>query len=1741
MTLLFLIGSASSPLLTHSITGDSTVDSNHPRPLHDAFTGFFSDSIDDVWNQTPWFDIAQPGGFDFLTVYDYSDVGVLINNNSEASRTIGWAFIEARNIPEENIFIFNNSSAPTKETINRDQFDQYFADPFLEMLANRSSETELNYLVSTKGTPLRISGGNNKASFDQEFSLLGGSLSSSIGSDYWVEHGYGPLAGSQMEAFSRDQYGFFLMTRLTGYTVETALGLIEKANNSLGERGVFALDLATNRNGSGYKFWNDDLYTADGVLNGSMGLDTVFDDTTQFMTNVSNVMGYASWGSNDGNWNENKLPNSGFNTADATYSSGARYWNATLPTLSSGDTFEWSTQSDVKRDGNNALEASISAVCTQEPGNGTQGILAEFFDNNGVSFSTSSMPTLIDRVPDHVRLESSLQYSSSSQAYAGLDNRFQNDWGARFSGLVEVPETGNWTFFLTSDDGSELWLDGQSLVTNYGSHGMREISQYIQLDAGKHDFRVEFFQGGGPHGLQLSWEGPNQSKSLIPSSAFSLSDSYIPSEANLIHHWDFEDGSGNLAQDSVNTSTSFTLNNMDSSSWKTCVDGSCLWYDGIDDYIDVDVDDWGGNFTVSQWVWANTSSLPTYASVFAVDNAAGSNGSFQHAVVNGEWKLHTNQSQTFGAVQAQEWTHLATVFEGATAKQYLDGVLVRSTTYPSGALNNIDLYKLGVNRAGSSFFEGMIDNVMVWDVALEDHEITTLHRDIYRDCSAYSGTGQSVASIEQTYVLPTDLKDHAWLISVYGQRTGDVYGDFIIEIDSFDANGTLIASNQSQSKIFAPSWESQTMRFRPPVDTVTMRVRVPLDIVATSTDGSVYLDTMNLHPILPHNSWVNGSIAETAVSTGGRSFDPNTAYGQSLIADLLEDGVSGVKGYVYEPYLTAVGSPSILLSMYAQGFNLAEAHAAANLQTSWMGVTVGDPKMAPYADLHHDINIFGARQLGNASYMQPSHIQLALENRGMSGSNGSLLVQDIQGNIELYNGNISLPAGDMSGSRILYNLTVVPEKTGWMDLRIRYSNASNGSYERNVSNNLVTLRIWVNAPPVVESIYCDSQVYARGDNFICTVEASDDVNVTSVNLEWSVAANTTDLSNLEWFSQATGRIDTLRWQASITLPASLSLGTLVLRATAHDISMQQGHLLDASVAIIVDAQAQWFGPHISGVDSPTWSGINQLPYQPQGMMYRGETVNWRICALDADFNRTTQQPTLLASAGLLGNMSYEQQADNTHHCYVGEYLREVNTALIDVTFEVRDSSGLLLNSRIISVGDRAPSAAIEVVDKDGNALDSVRGGGGEYAHIVFIDTDDPLSSATGDLHIDWPGAERTTIPVDASDIRNPVLIELPSLSVPLETGELSLTLDMTGRHGSAFTQQFDLPLLLTTPIVVAAHLCDETGSIDSLRFGQTGYMLVHLQSERPIDRLQATLSQLGWSVDAPSLGTVTPNSTSISSCASFPDFQELDSLYKFRLRLDGTFIDGEGQVLFTARDIDGLVRSFNLEVPFYHAMPQTTVEVLENKSAGELLSITGRVVDQDGTDDIECLAQIYQNNTVLAELQVSLVPQSPTSASIQFQYPTTGALSNATLLVSTTCTDSWSQSNRSEFSITLKPEPPCLDCNQTVAANESEDVSSLSTPLLFGGAILLVVLATTVLWRRKQKGVDTPLWQVENEGSDEGIQEQPIEGSPALQLPEGWSREQYQVWLEGEMPSGWTLLQWMEFTDEQLELLDLQQ
>ena len=90
-----------------------------------------------------------------------------------------------------------------------------------------------------------------------------------------------------------------------------------------------------------------------------------------------------------------------------------------------------------------------------------------------------------------------------------------------------------------------------------------------------------------------------------------------------------------------------------------------------------------------------------------------------------------------------------------------------------------------------------------------------------------------------------------------------------------------------------------------------------------------------------------GAIAETFVSTSARTFSKVTG-GQSQITDLISQGVTGVKGYVSEPYTFALARPEILFDRYTKGYNLAESFYMASLVIKWKDVVIGDPLCRPF-------------------------------------------------------------------------------------------------------------------------------------------------------------------------------------------------------------------------------------------------------------------------------------------------------------------------------------------------------------------------------------------------------------------------------------------------------------------------------------------------------------------------------------------------------------------------------------------------------------------------------------------------------------------------------------------------------------------------------------------------------------------------------------------------------------------------
>jgi hexosaminidase len=80
------------------------------------------------------------------------------------------------------------------------------------------------------------------------------------------------------------------------------------------------------------------------------------------------------------------------------------------------------------------------------------------------------------------------------------DERF----GLVFRGYLRAPRAGVYEFMLTSDDGSDLVIGGETVIDHDGLHSATDQSGMIALEAGYHSITVRFFQGGGGKDLRLS-------------------------------------------------------------------------------------------------------------------------------------------------------------------------------------------------------------------------------------------------------------------------------------------------------------------------------------------------------------------------------------------------------------------------------------------------------------------------------------------------------------------------------------------------------------------------------------------------------------------------------------------------------------------------------------------------------------------------------------------------------------------------------------------------------------------------------------------------------------------------------------------------------------------------------------------------------------------------------------------------------------------------------------------------------------------------------------------------------------------------------------------------------------------------------------------------------------------------------------------------------------------------------------
>ena len=116
--------------------------------------------------------------------------------------------------------------------------------------------------------------------------------------------------------------------------------------------------------------------------------------------------------------------------------------------------------------------------------------------------------------PDVERVDKQINFAATLEAFPGtkLVDNFYVVW----TGKIRIPADGTYTFFLESDDGSRLFIDGAQVVDNGGLHEMTEVLGKVQLKAGDHIIKVEFFDAEEDAGCILSWKSAKIEKQVVP-------------------------------------------------------------------------------------------------------------------------------------------------------------------------------------------------------------------------------------------------------------------------------------------------------------------------------------------------------------------------------------------------------------------------------------------------------------------------------------------------------------------------------------------------------------------------------------------------------------------------------------------------------------------------------------------------------------------------------------------------------------------------------------------------------------------------------------------------------------------------------------------------------------------------------------------------------------------------------------------------------------------------------------------------------------------------------------------------------------------------------------------------------------------------------------------------------------------------------------------------------------------------
>ena len=241
-------------------------------------------------------------------------------------------------------------------------------------------------------------------------------------------------------------------------------------------------------------------------------------------------------------------------------------------------------------------------------------------------------------------------------------------------------------------------------------------------------------------------------------------------------HWRFDNGAGGTATDDalfgVNDAT---LTNIDLG---TCwVDGKIqygLKFDGLDDYVNGGSDsslDITGDITIEAWI--NTTVIPEDNNQIILSKGTlSSSQSYSLYLNGGDDKIYfciddgVNVSWTMPVGLQNNWHHVLGTYNGAKLRLFYDGEFKAEANYVGSVGTNTDDLCIGATSSGTLLFNGIIDEVIIYEQILDNDTI-------YRHFEGYTDiAGNYIKVHHNTFKL---ISECAIIIRGISYYTSEIY------------------------------------------------------------------------------------------------------------------------------------------------------------------------------------------------------------------------------------------------------------------------------------------------------------------------------------------------------------------------------------------------------------------------------------------------------------------------------------------------------------------------------------------------------------------------------------------------------------------------------------------------------------------------------------------------------------------------------------------------------------------------------------------------------------------------------------------------------------------------------------------------------------------------------------------------------------------------------------------------------